>query len=173
MLDDTICHFVPIEDYWDEAKLFFQEEKNNLLKILDNFSVSIEHFGGSSIPGSLTKRDVDIQIRTQNKDFLQVVEKIKYYADIKRKDLWTENLALFKNDSKTFPVDYIITTNGSEAEQYYFGGRDLLLKDPKLLIEYNNLKKSFEGKQYKNYREAKTNFWRKTLKEKLGLKNVH
>lgn len=169
--DESICHFVPVETFWDEAQNVFQDEKNILFKLLDEFSIKIEQYGGSSIPGSLTKRDIDIQIRVEEKDFQDIVKIINNYAEGKRRDIWTDKLALFKND-KQFPLDYVITINGSEEELYYFGARDLLLGDHILLEEYNELKKSFEGKSYGNYRIAKKLFWQRILKEKLGLSRV-
>lgn len=169
--NEIICHFVPVETFWNEAQEVFQGEKNNLLKLLQGFYIKIEQYGGSSIPGSLTKRDIDIQIRVDEKDFKSIVKIINNYAEVKRHDIWTDKLALFKNE-KQFPLDYVVTINGSEEELYYFGARDLLLKNKTLLNEYNKLKISFEGKSYEGYRIAKKSFWQRVLKEKLGLSHV-
>ncbi len=163
--DETICHFYPSEIFWDKTQELYNAEKENLIKLLHNIDVTIELYGGSSIPGSLARKELDIQIRTKNKDHKKVTLLMKKYAPSKREDVWSPTLSIFSNEEKEFPVDYAVTVFGSPIEKRFCELRDILKKEPLLLEEYNTMKKSFEGKAYKEYGEAKRNFVKKILSE--------
>lgn len=170
--NDATCHFVPVEEVWDEIHEFFKVEKEELLKQLVGIPVAVEHIGGSTVPGSLTKIDVDIQVRVDRDNFQPVIERMKNYATVNHPNIWTDDRAIFKIREKKFETDYIVTVLGSESDACYPGVRDLLMSDPQLLKDYNNLKKSFEGKPYKDCRVAKKQFWIPVFRNRLGLKEV-
>ncbi len=159
-------------NYMKKLIFFLRKKRKKILSLLEDIDLKIEHLGGLAIPGCLTKRDIDIQIRVDKKDFQKVCEYMESYVEIKRKDIWTLDKAIFKKDTKEFPVDYIVTVNGSESGMYYFGGRDILINNLDVLEEYNQLKRNFESKRYKEYRTAKTEFWHKILKKYFGFSKI-
>ncbi|MEK7186950.1 MAG: GrpB family protein [Patescibacteria group bacterium] len=170
--DLEICHFTLSGEFWDETQEFFHSEKQKLMELFKGFEVKLEHVGGSSIPGCLTKKDVDIQVIIQRDDLPAIIEILKTYGKIKNPENWTENKAIFKGIEKSFPTDYLVTVLGTDAEYQYRGARDALKNDPLLLKRYNNLKRKFEGKYYKEYRPEKRNFWESFYRNQLEIKDV-
>lgn len=161
------CHFFPVEKYWATAHEQFQGEKKNILRLLLGIEASVEHIGGTSVPGGLTRNDLDIHIRVAKKDFLTVVGRMKTYAEIKNSLLPLADETSFKSTGGGFFIDYTVTIFGSKSDKHYSTTRDLLINDPRLLQRYNKLKSSFEEASYVKYRAAKKKFWHKSLKERL------
>jgi GrpB-like predicted nucleotidyltransferase (UPF0157 family) len=157
--DTEICHFVQAGEIKEEVESYFNKEIKNLRGLLGHLVVGFEHVGGTAIPGALTKKDVDIQIRISKEDFSKVIELMKTCNKIKKLEIWTQNKAIFKNKEKDFSTDYLVTVVNSDADVYY-KARELLKNNSQLLSKYNKLKKSFEGKTYMEYRPAKDSFWR-------------
>jgi GrpB-like predicted nucleotidyltransferase (UPF0157 family) len=170
--DLEICHFIPSEEFWQEAEDFFHSEKQKLTELFKGFEVGLEHVGGASILGSLTKKDVDIQIIVRKDDFPEIIKILMLYAKVKNPDNWTENKAIFKGIEKSFSTDYLVSVLGTDAERQYRGARDLLKSDPELLKQYNDLKRQFEGKYYKEYRPAKKIFWENVYRDRLGIMDI-
>jgi len=170
--DLETCHFFPVEEFWDEAKDFFKKESELLGNLLSGISVVFEHVGGASIPGSLTKKDIDIQIIVQKKDLSYVIEQLKKYGQAKNLENWNESKAIFNSKGKKFSTDYLVSVSETDAERQYWEARDVLINNPVLLKKYNDLKHSFEGKLYKDYRPAKKNFWETIYKEQLNINDI-
>lgn len=155
--NDIKVYFFPLEEIHDKVQEIFKEEKLFLETIISN--ADIQHVGGTSIPRSLTKKDVDIQIRVFSTHFNQAVEALKKYYVTKHARLWTDSFAIFKNlDGREMPVDYMLTTIGSVYDNFY-KVRDFFIANPNILKKYNDLKKQYEGKSYDKYRLAKNEFF--------------
>lgn len=60
-------YFKPSEEFLEEANKVFDEQKDRLKKLLPE--ADIQHIGSTSIPGSVTKGDLDINVRVTKEDY--------------------------------------------------------------------------------------------------------
>jgi GrpB-like predicted nucleotidyltransferase (UPF0157 family) len=155
MKDTDLVHFLPSEEIFEKALKIFNEQKKILEGILPN--VDIQQIGSSSVPGAIGKFDVDIQIRVTPEQFPVVSEIMtKNFIEKHKERLWTNELAVFKSEGDDL-IDYVITVIGAKCDDYY-RVRDFLISNPDMLNKYNELKRSYEGKPYSEYRQAKGEF---------------
>ncbi len=144
------------DDIWEKTRSLFESEKS---KLSDRFpNASIEHIGSTAIPGTLTKGDVDINVRLKLEEFDEVVEILKTLYKINQPENWTKEFASFKDDSRDLGIQ--VTVLGS-AEDYFVAQREYLKSHPEAVTELNALKERFEGKNMDEYRGAKEEFYEK------------
>ncbi len=154
--------FRPSEDFKELADTVFEQER---IKIVEKIpGAEVHHIAGTSIPGLLTKGDLDINIRVQQNHFNDAVTTLKEMYDINQPENWTSNYASFKNDTG-LGIDFgaqlsAIDTSGD----YFLKPRDLLLKNPELVKELNELKTKYEGKSMDDYRREKGAFFQRLIK---------
>jgi GrpB-like predicted nucleotidyltransferase (UPF0157 family) len=158
-------HFLTYEETNKIAVEFFNKEKERIHKDLPH--AKIEHVGGTSIPNSLTLGDLDIQIRIKKEKFQEACNLLKNLYHENRKELWTDEFALFHwKDHPVIPMSIILTVIDSAFDEYY-KVRDLLKTNPNILEKYNNFKKQFEGKTRQEYKKAKGLFFGENGKNNL------
>lgn len=156
--------FKASEDFKDLAEEIFQKEKSRILKLIP--AAEIEHIGSTAIPGSITKGDLDINVRVTVEDFDKAVEKLKTLYQINQPKNWTDTFASFKDDdSFDLPIGVQLTVIDSEYDDF-ISLKDLLVKRVDLLEEYNQMKVKYEGKDMEEYRKEKSDFFEK-LRGKL------
>ncbi len=149
---DTV-HFSPSEEFAETAHQLFDEQRS-FLQAQFPFA-DIQHIGGTSVPGLLTKGDLDINFRIGEDQFYTVVEKLKNIYEINQPENWSSSYASFKDDSKSLGIQ--VTVIGSDKD-FFVSHRDALRQDPKLVILLNELKSAYEGKSMDEYRAAKGAF---------------
>lgn len=159
-MKDTIVYFYPSNKTTLEVEKIFNEEKKSLRLLLSSSAtINIQHVGSSSVPGALSKPDIDIQIRVQKNEFNEVLNQMKSYFTPKHIHLWTEEFSIFKSKQyQEIPVDYMVTVIDSEFDDFY-KVRDFLKLNPDILHQYNELKMKYHGKMYSEYRVAKSEFF--------------
>lgn len=152
--DRQIMHFVAVETIQNVADKEFEKQKNFLKELIH--SADIQHVGSTAVPGSITKGDVDIQVRTDKAIFDHVRELLtKHYNPNRKDEIWTDGFASFENyKNPVIPVGVQLTVIDSPYDEFY-KMRDLLIKDEHLLNKYNAIKRQCEGKTYKEYRKLK------------------
>ena len=62
----NIVKFIKTPDFADKINNLFESEKKRLLEFIP--SVDIQHIGGTSIPDSISKGDLDINVRVKKED---------------------------------------------------------------------------------------------------------
>ena len=156
MDDFALSHFHSPEELSNRAEAVFAKEKT-LLESLFPFA-DIQHVGSSAIPGAWGKFDVDIQVRISLDKVEEVTRALLEILPPKHPEIWNAEFSVFRADPES-PVDsdYMVTAIDSKYDDY-FKIRDTLIARPDLLKAYNDLKKSFEGKPYHEYRTAKKQF---------------
>lgn len=158
-------HFKSYQEIYYLAEKVYQQNEEKILRRL--WFADIQHVGSTAIPGSVTKGDVDIKISVSLKDFDKAVKVLKQIYEINQPENWTPNFASFKDDtSYDLPVGTQLTIIGSKSDDFV-ELRDLLIKNKKLLKEYNQMKLKYEGKGMEEYRKEKADFFnnlRKLLK---------
>ena len=146
--------FINEKDIREKIENLFQSEKEKLQKLLSNSQ--IEHIGGTSIVHSITKGDLDINIRVSKENFKDSIEILKKIYNINQPNNWTENFASFKDDSIDLGIQLTVIDS---ADDHFIKQRDFLNSNPEKVLELNKIKLSFEGQDMDDYRKEKGKFF--------------
>ena len=158
--DVELVHFVPEREVREVVAQLFRQVEARLRSLVP--SADVQHVGSTAIPGSLTKGDLDVQVRVVASEYAAAKEKLsKIYAT---------NVGGFASDDAISFADYgtqpslgvHLTVIGGTADiQWKF--RDLLIESADLREQYDQLKRQFDGGSMDNYREAKAEFVSRVL----------
>ncbi|AEE47233.1 GrpB family protein [Cellulomonas fimi] len=114
--------------------------------------------GGSSVPGALTRGDVDLHLRVPPGDFVQVVETLRRDHVVVHPEIWCDTLATFAVDAP-LPTGLAVTPVGSEHDVRFTRTWELLRADPALLAAYNRVKTEAETTAPDQYESRKSAFF--------------
>ncbi|MFP7474194.1 GrpB family protein [Niallia taxi] len=150
-----------------ESSLFSSDVEKTLLvhkKIIKEYlpEADVQHVGSTAIPKSLTKGDLDIQVRVSYQHFSRAVQILSFLYESNNGSVKTEFFRAFKKDSTIPPLGIQLTVIGSEYD-FFWKFRDILLHNEAYRIEYDNLKREFEGKEMDEYRNQKNIFFQKLM----------
>jgi GrpB-like predicted nucleotidyltransferase (UPF0157 family) len=138
----------------------FQEKAHNLFvkhraMILERIpEADIQHVGSTSISESVTKGDLDIQVRVIHDYFKLAVEALSKLYALNAGSEQTEYFRAFKDDDTDPPLGIQLTVINSELDLFW-KLRDVLNMNEAYRNKYNQLKMNFDGKSMDDYREAK------------------
>jgi len=128
-------------------------------------TASVEHVGSSSVPGVISKGDLDILVGVEAHELEASVRVLLTLGFQEKKNtLRTSELCMLESTSED--VAFQVVAIGSEFE-CFLGFRDRLRAFPDLVIQYNELKKSCEGLSHDEYREKKSSFIEHVLAQAL------
>jgi GrpB-like predicted nucleotidyltransferase (UPF0157 family) len=145
-----------------EARTAFEEHRAHVVELLPG--VGVEHVGSTSIPGALTKGDVDLLVRVEAGEFDRAVAALSGRYSIHQPENWTPTYASFvAADEAPLPVGLQLVVVGSPEEGFFVPFREALAGDPALLAEYNALKRRHDGDDYERYTKAKGEFVERVL----------
>lgn len=153
-------HFVKTEEVSEKVSALFDAEKTKLSELFPH--ADIQHIGGTSVPGTISKGDLDINVRVATDDFNSTTEKLKTIYEINQPNNWTVGFSSFKDDSRDLGVQ--VTVIGS-PDDCFVAQRDYLRAHPEKIAELNQLKERFEGKSMDEYRKEKGAFFEGLAKE--------
>lgn len=145
------------ENFRISAEKLFRQEKSRILASL--LKADVQHIGSTAIPGSITKGDLDINVRVARVDFSKAVELLKKLYEINQPENWSNDFASFKKDGY-FDLDLgvqLVIINSKSDD--FVKIRDLLLDRPDLVEECNKMKTKFEGESMEKYRKEKADFF--------------
>lgn len=151
-------HFRPSSEYVAQAEQVFESEKSKLLALLPD--ASIHHIGSTSIPGSLTKGDLDINVRVEREAFADAVAVLSEHFAINQPDNWQGDFASYNDDETSMDVGIQLTSIGSPSDDFV-SLRDRVAADPDLIEEYNGIKRMHEGGDMDAYRKDKAAFFQR------------
>ena len=118
-------------------------------------AAQIDHIGGTSIPGALTKGDVDLLVQVGAAEFTRGVAALQQIYAINQPDNWTPTFASFKDDTAfDLPFGAQLVVAGSE-NFHFLRLKKRLSCDPVALEGYNAIKRSHQGGDPTEYRNAK------------------
>ncbi|MGE7948490.1 GrpB family protein [Lysinibacillus sp. NPDC093688] len=103
-----------------------------------------------------------MQVRVSEFQFNQAVEALSTVYESNYGCIKTNEFRAFKDDANIPPLGIQLTVIGSEFD-FFWKFRDVLLQNELFKIEYDNLKREFEGKDMEAYREAKNDFFSKII----------
>ena len=115
--------------------------------------------GATSVPGALTKGDLDVLVRVHASEFAHGVAVLRNAYAIHQRHNWTPTLASFNDPASSAPpVGVQLVVAGSASDALFGPFRDALIADPALLAEYNALKLRLDGESYERYTATKGTF---------------
>jgi GrpB-like predicted nucleotidyltransferase (UPF0157 family) len=149
------------EDYQPVAHKVFDEVRATLQPLLP--SAKIAHVGSSSIPGAISKGDIDICVAVPAAEFdatLATLEAQGY--KIKTDTLRTPQLCMLNAPRRDISLAIQLIEKDSVFE-FFHKFRDALTDNPDLVTRYNALKRQFADQGADVYRDEKAKFIRAVL----------
>ncbi|WP_052256521.1 GrpB family protein [Salinicoccus sp. YB14-2] len=139
-----------------DAEITFKYHKNEINRMIPG--ADIQHVGSTAIPDSVTKGDLDIQVRVSPNQFNHAVNILSEMYDTNNSSIKTKEFRAFKDDETNPPLGIQLTVIGSEFD-FFWKFRDVLLQNMDLKNEYDALKLKYENSSMSDYREAKDIFF--------------
>ena len=130
--------------------------------MVKTWDLYFEHIGSTAVPGSLTKGDLDIQVRVEADVFASADEILSAHYGRNVGSLHTTEYSPFKDDSTDPPLGIQLTAIGSRYD-FFWRIRDLLLARADLREAYDALKRTHHGRPMTEYRAAKERFFAAVL----------
>ena len=116
-----------------------------------------DHVGATSVPGALTKGDLDIAVRVSDEDFAAARDSLDETHTQNLKSVRNGCFAAYEGDGFACPVGVQLVIRRSKLDVFETYRR-MLIDNPILLAAYNDLKQRFDGMPMDEYRAAKARF---------------
>jgi GrpB-like predicted nucleotidyltransferase (UPF0157 family) len=158
--EDELVHFAPERDFREAVVRLFEEVQSQLLTLIPH--ADVQHVGSTAVPGSLTKGDLDVQVRVSESQYVAAREMLSKIYDVNVGGFASDDAISFEDHSSQPPLGVHLTVIGGSADiQWRF--RDALVASPVLREQYDQLKRQFEGGSMERYRTAKAEFVSRVL----------
>lgn len=118
--------------------------------------------GGSSVPGALTRGDVDLHLRVPPDAFAAAVDLLRRDHAVVHPEIWCATLATFALDAP-LPAGLAVTPVGSEHDVRFTRTWARLRADPVLLAEHNRVKAEADALAPDEYEARKSAFFDRVL----------
>ena len=142
---------------WPLVDKAFQEHSRGIRSLV--LTAQVEHIGATAVPGSITKGDLDLLVRVPADDFAGAIETLGGRYAIHQPENWTPTYASFVDEEAgDVPVGVQLVVAGSDLDVAFVSIRSLLRSLPDLVLQSNELKRSFEGGDPDEYVAAKQVF---------------
>ncbi len=112
--------------------------------------------GGASLPGVLTKGDVDLHLRVPAPSFERAVALLTESFEPAETGIWKSTLAVFAVPAQ-LPTGLAVTPFDSEHDRRFTRAWQRIAEDPTALGEYNRLKR--ESRDSTEYETRKSGFF--------------
>lgn len=160
---------VKLEEYNEEWKTMFNEEKINLMKTFGDKAIAIEHIGSTSVPGLSAKPIIDITVVIKDfKEFDSLQEFFNKEPYSIKEDSPKDEILVRKRiglDTTTHLIHVMEENSKRCTDTILF--RNYLLKHPEIVKKYEDLKKKLAEKYADNrkmYTASKNDFIQEVLK---------
>ncbi|GAA0909489.1 hypothetical protein GCM10009557_84030 [Virgisporangium ochraceum] len=130
----------PADELLERAAAILADERARLAPLLPPHELALT--GGSSVPGALTKGDVDLHLRVDPAHFATTVAAARRVYRVVLPDIWTGTLATFEVPGAALPTGVAVTPVGSEHDVRFRVCWRLLSTRADLLAEYNAMKRA-------------------------------
>jgi GrpB-like predicted nucleotidyltransferase (UPF0157 family) len=140
-------------DVIEQARAILAAERARLAGLLGEHELIL--LGGSSVPGALTKGDVDLHLRVPPADFDRAVAALRGVHLVVHPEIWQDTLATFAVEA-ALPTGIAVTPAGSEHDVRFTRGWHRLATDPALVAAYNAMKLRYwgRGEEYERQKSA-------------------
>ncbi|MFT4277233.1 MAG: GrpB family protein [Rhodopseudomonas sp.] len=140
----------------DAAERLFVAVQQQLVAVLPK-TCELLHIGATSVPGCLTKGDLDIVVRVQREDFQAAEAALAARYARNSGSVRTNEFAAFEDETCTPHLGIQLTVKGGGFDVFHqFAAA--LRADPALVKRYNELKRAHDGQPMDRYRAAKDAF---------------
>ncbi|MFB4213376.1 GrpB family protein [Shouchella sp. JSM 1781072] len=154
---------VALIEYKEEWTKIFNRDKDIILQIVGNKVVDIQHVGSTAIPDISAKPIIDILVGLKNifeaDHFIPKFEEKSYEF---RPHASTQDRFLYIKGGKNFRTHHIhVVQYGSNEWNRMIRFRDYLRENPKVALEYKELKEDLANRFSNNreeYTKGKENF---------------
>ena len=161
-VDDEHVYFAPEQSFREAIARLFARVQARLSALLPRSD--IQHVGSTAIPGSLTKGDLDVQVRVTADDYDAAKEVLSKLYRVNLGGFVSDDAISFEEDGSQPSLGVHLTViDGSADIQWRF--RDLLNVSKALREEYDQLKRRFDGGSMEAYRDAKATFVERVLRD--------
>jgi GrpB protein len=117
---------------------------------------TLELTGAASLPGVLTKGDIDLHLRVPERAFAHVIDRLRAAYRPTNIEVWAPTLVVFDIPGSR-PAGLAVTPVGSEHDRRFTAAWRCLAEDRALLEEYNELKRTAFGDP--SYEDRKSAFF--------------
>ncbi|MGM0885208.1 MAG: GrpB family protein [Bacillota bacterium] len=142
--------------FHEKAQKLFLEQKAIIEVVIPK--ADVQHVGSTAIPNSLTKGDLDIQVRVKPEEFLTAVHALSKLYFLNDGSISMDSFRAFKDDTTDPPLGVQLTVINTKFD-FFWKFRDVLLMNDNYRVRYDELKKDFDGKEMDDYREGKNAFF--------------
>lgn len=154
---------LPPERYQPKAEAAFKALEGRLAPLLSG--ARIEHVGASSIPGAVSKGDLDVCVIVGKDRFAAALDRLLALGyQVKAGTLRTQQLCMLVPAAPGDDHAVQLVEAGSKFE-FFVSFRDALRRDPDAVARYNEVKRRAAGHSEERYREAKSAFIAQILKQ--------
>ena len=154
---------IPASDVQDQAQDILQAERTRLLPAIPGAQLLLT--GAASVPGALTKGDVDLHLRVPRSGFAAAVDELSRRYRIVHPDIWTDGFATFELDAYALPTGIALTAVGDEHETLFIRSWERIASDPAALAAYNAMKERGVELDGAGYEAAKSAFFAELMRD--------
>ncbi|SDZ99040.1 GrpB domain, predicted nucleotidyltransferase, UPF0157 family [Thalassobacillus cyri] len=153
-MDEKVT-FSPEEEFRERAEKVFEKHKNKIQNKLPE--AEVYHVGSTAVRGSLTKGDVDLQVRVTQDDFDEARKALLELYPVNTGSDRTTFFCAFECEEEVLPVGVQLTVIGTSVDHFYPMTR-FFIENPSYIETYNALKRRYEGTDMEAYRKTKAAF---------------
>ncbi len=125
-------------DFLDTARAILRREQDRLDVLLPR-PYELMLVGGTSLPHTITKGDVDLHLRIPTSAFIPVVSRLRELHEVVHPEIWQPTLATFTVEA-VLPTGLAVTPAGSGHDLRFTHTWQRLAADPALVDAYNDIK---------------------------------
>jgi GrpB-like predicted nucleotidyltransferase (UPF0157 family) len=140
----------------EAAEALFERTAERLLGLLP-VAADIRHVGATSVPGCLTKGDLDIVVRVSAADFAVADSLLAAHFARNTGSTRDDTFSAFEDGASEPHLGIQLTVVDGPSDVFH-AFADRLRADPDLLARYNELKTRYDGRPMRAYRAAKDAF---------------
>jgi GrpB-like predicted nucleotidyltransferase (UPF0157 family) len=137
----TISSLVTIVDYDSAWPEIFEALREELVAVLGDLVVTVEHVGSTAVPGLAAKPIVDIDVVVQSPaDLTTAIERLCHTGYVHQGDLGIPGREAFTTPRKAPPHHLYVVTANNLAYRHHILFRDYLRRHPDEARAYSELK---------------------------------
>jgi GrpB-like predicted nucleotidyltransferase (UPF0157 family) len=140
----------PAGEFADAAHRILDAVRARLAPLLPDHDLMLT--GGTSVPGALTKGDVDLHLSVAPQDFAATIATLRTLYAVAHPEIWQATLAVFAIEAD-LPTGLAVTPAGTEHDVRFRRTWTLLRANPDLLAAYNAAKLA-GGADYESRKSA-------------------
>jgi GrpB-like predicted nucleotidyltransferase (UPF0157 family) len=145
-------YFKPAASFKTVADQLYALHKEKLLTLLPY--ADIHHVGSTAVPDSLTKGDVDIQIRVPAHHFSLAKQRLSSFYQVNKGSIQTNEFCAFETKNYPLPIGIQLTAIHSEFDMFWRITK-VLIGNTQFQKAYDQLKRRCNGATMENYRKDK------------------